>query len=332
MKTKNKSKEILKVAMVCVMAIGLFSAASVGFNQLIFARATGEATPLPPAESTTETVAFAQTPGDITNQDKSQPDVEAEIFIRPTLTIIESPDQHFHAIPASAMLMEDAAQSGSRYIWDVFGTSIDGMYVQMFFAAHASQINTWWVGTVFLESPDNPTQNYFVHPRSGEKTALPVFMFTINGITGDRIDITYMGIRENVTPVVYSDIDAIGAARWALVEAGWFDMDIYEQVTFAGISDDLLETYMQTAIRVAKAQFNISYVRDVQLADLGANGMTDGVVDIATLNFTASDNTGREAIISISTSDLAFRSVSISTQHNDFIPGFVFRDDGSGLG
>jgi hypothetical protein len=334
MKTRTKGKEILKVALISVLSIGLFGAAFAGFNQLIFARATDGTIPLPPAGATTEIVAVAQNPGDFANQDELQPDAEAEVFVRPTLTVTESPDQHYFTIPASAMPMEDAAQSGARYIWDVFDTSIDGMYVRMFFSAHPSRINTWWVGNVYIENPDNPTQSFFVHPFTNEKIAQPVFMFVINGITGERIDITYMGIRESATSVVDSDIDARRVAReatrWAFVETGWFDMDIYEQVAFAGISDDVLETSMQAAIRVAKAQFNTSDVSDVRLASLGATGMTDGVVGISTLGFIALDNTGREAIIDIIfASGLAFR---ISTQHNDFMPGFVFHDDGSGIG
>ena len=330
MKTRSKGKELLKVAMVCVLSVSMFSAAFVGFNQLIFARATNEPTPLPP---TVEAVTFTHNTANVTTSDASKPEAEAEveIFTNPALTLIESADQHFHSIPASAMSMDDAAQTGARYIRDVFGANIDGMYVQLFFAAHASQINTWWVGHVFVEDPSNPTQNYFVHTTTDEITALPVYMFVINGITGQRIDVRYMGQQGRVAPTVHGNSDR-GNARMALVETGWFDMDINEQLAFAGISDNALESYTQTVTSLAQAQFNISGVSNVQFSGLSANGVTDGVVDIAVLNFTALDNTGREAIISIPVTGAEFRSMSISTQHNDFIPGFELAEPVTGRG
>jgi len=330
MKERTRGKALMNVAAAGVLSIGLFSAAFIGFNSLIFAAATNEPTPLPPI---VEAVAFTQNTATVTSSDAPRAEAKVEIFTNPTLTIIESPDQHFHSIPASAMSMDAAAQTGARYIWDVFGASIDGMYIQMLFAAHSSQINTWWVGNVFAENPSNPTQNYFIHPTTDEKIALPVYHFVINGITGERIDVRYMGQQGRVTSMLHGSGNA-GNARMAmaLVEAGWFDMDIYEQLVLAGISDNMLESYMQTATRLAQAQFNTSGVSNVQLVGLVANGMADGVVDIGALNFIASDNAGREASISIPTTDADSRSVSIATQHNDFIPGFELHEGGNGRG
>ena len=341
MKARTKGKEIMKVAAVCILSISLFSAAFVGFNQLIFAAAISEAMPLPVIETAANLTqdpspapvsASAPASDPISVPEQSQPEEEPAVFTPPRLTIIESPYQHFHSVPASALSMEDAAQIGARYIWDVFGTDMDGIYVQLMFAAHASQINTWWVGNVFTENPDNPTQNYLVHPSDGIKTALPVYAFVINGITGERIDIRYMGQQGRVSPAAHGNINRSAvSARMALVESGWFDMDIYEQLAFAGISDSALESYIQTATRLAQAHFNVSGVSsDAHLVSLGVHGMTDGVVDIGSLNFAVLDNTGREAGITIPTTNAGSRSMSISTQHNDFVPGFSYDAPGRG--
>ena len=326
MKSRINGKEIIKAAAVCVLSIGLFSGAFIGFNRLTFAAATNEATPLPPVMSDVSIQNAAQNDAPLSEQLQT----EAKIFTAPTLTLIASPYQHTHPIPASAMSMEDAAQAGARYIWDVLGESIDGMHVQMLFSAHAGQITTWWVGTVYVEDPANPTQNYIesaVFP--GQRHAVPVYMFVVNGITGERIDISYMGRVGSRRTLIDNEAEVRDTVRGPLAEIGWFNMSIYEQLDFAGIT---FESYKAIATRLAQAKFNRSHVVDVQLLGLSATSMVDGVLQISSLNFTATDNNGREAFISVPASDSLFRYVRISTQHNDFIPGFDFNNIGHGLG
>jgi len=359
MKTKrtrgNKGKELIAVATVCVLSIGVFSGAYIALNDQIFARATSEPTLLAPppevavSENYTEpenerildqspAVAASYTDSGAEYVPENVTKNETGEFVVPALTVMASPDQESE-ISVVAMSIEDAAQTGARYIWDVFGANIDGMYVRMFYGDHASQINTWWVGNVFTENPDHPTQNYVVHPFTYEKRALPIYTFVVNAITGQRIDVSYIspqGIPENIyiSPEVksYRGDDDSMSFRWALLESGWFDMDIYEQIELLGLSDEALEAYLQTAKRLAEAQFNTTSVSNVQLDTFWANGMIDGVVDLATIVFVALDSTGREAIITISASDAVFQSINISTQHNDFVPGFEFYYLGGGVG
>ncbi|MCL2253358.1 MAG: hypothetical protein FWC09_02860, partial [Lachnospiraceae bacterium] len=209
MKRRTKEKEIMKAVSVCALSIALFGAAFIGFNQLIFAAETNEVTPLP---SATEAVVVSQK----TEQVKTEALAEAKTFMAPVLKLIESPEQYRHPIPASAMSMQEAAQIGARYIWDVFDAGIDGMYIQMLYAAHVSQSSTWWFGTVYMEDPENPTQNYLVDVRGVEKLALPIYSFTINAVTGERIDISYMDNTAELTNL-YSDSDSIINARMGLV-------------------------------------------------------------------------------------------------------------------
>jgi len=332
---RTKGKDFMKVSAICVLSIGLFCLAFVGFNQMIFASATDEPTPLPPAVAVE---AYTQ------DQEQLDVDVYTDAFTAPTFTMIEIISHTARSIPSSAIPMEDAAQMGARYIWDVFGTSIDGLYMEIWFSAHASQGNTTWTGMVYMENPLDGTPNeidgYIVY----ESSAFPTYIFSIDSITGKRIDISYMcqpdmdernSESRNQSGRTISgfdrDVDDVMASRTALLNAGWFDMSISEQIAFAGISDETLEAYLQTAMTLAQAQFNTSSVSDVQLTDLATNGLLDGVVDLAAFIFTAVDNTGREARIFIPVTDTGIGMVNIITSHNDFIPGFNY-DVTGGIG
>ena len=342
---RNRGKELVAVATVCVLSIGLFSGAFIVLNDQIFARATSEPTLLAqsPAVAVSENYTapeneslLSQLPAVVVNQADTEAEYASENeiaeFVAPSLTVTGFSEQESE-IPAVAMSMEDAAQTGARYIWDAFGLSIDGMYVRMFYGDHASQINTWWVGSVYAENPDAPIQNYVVNPFTGGRNALPIHTFVVNAITGQRIDVSYVSPQGRTEPTLYRGVEDVVADRWSsLLESGWFDMDLYEQIEFLGLSDEALDAYMQTAKRLAAAQFMSTGVSNVELYALWANGMLDGEIDLATIVFVALDNTGREAIIEISASDAVFQSLRISTQHNDFVPGFAFYDDGSGVG
>jgi len=338
MKNKTKTNEIMKVMLVCLLSIGVLCAVYLGFNHLIFASALNDTTPLPTLTITTPQISeYPETEAGLeTGTEEKQ-----EAFVAPALTLIESPHQHYHPIPASALGMEEAAQLGAHYIHDVFGTNVGGLYVEMMFASHASHTSTRWIGLVFAENPSNQTpfygrridgvegienETYTARPI---RLSVPMYMFTINGITGERLDISF-----HCQPrIAHRQVgDNIFDMRTSLLESGWFDMNLDEQIAFAGISDKALEAYTQIASNLAQAQFNLSGVADVKLSELGASGMIDNVVDLVALNFIATDSTGREALIFIPSADAGFNMINISTSHNDFIPGFIFEDDGLGLG
>jgi hypothetical protein len=196
----------------------------------------------------------------------------------------------------------------------------------MSFAIHESQINTWWYGAVYAENPESTLRDMYSDDWSGVRDAAmsPMYSFTIDGVTGERLDIHFM-----CTPRTVSAEEGLSRIdiRTPLSESGWFDMDINEQLAFAGISDEALEAYMQTATRFAEAQFNTSAVQDVRLDRLVANGMVNNAVELAALTFTAANHTGREAFIFIPSTNAALGMAFITTTHNDFIPGFTTDDD-----
>ena len=334
MKARSKGKELLKVALVCALSIGMFSAAFAQFNQMIFAAATKEPTPLPPVVATAE------------NESVPLPSVAAtaevsrETFVTPAFTLIDGTNPHIFPQPAAALSMQEAADLGAHYIWDVFGVSIEGMYVEMHFADHERQTTTWWTGLVFIEDPANPTLRYIDHPDraavgSSTRTAFNLYMFTINGITGERIDISYQGTR---FPVLYDgDVDArmdtdarinaANAMRNAMIESGWFDMTLDEQITFVGLSSEALNAYTQTAAHFAEAQFNPVSTADVQLKSLRVIFTDANTVYLEGFSFIATSASGREAHIAFPAEDSALQWINIMTQHNDFVP---FDDDGRG--
>jgi len=228
-------------------------------------------------------------------------DFVPSIDSQPVLQVFDSP----YSIPAAAMSPEDAAQIGAHYIWDVFGTNIDGILVQMSFNDPSEMLNSWWEGYVLADE-----HNY---------------SFTIDSITGERIDL----IRFQVHDIEDS------TARWELRQAaeednfnalaaiGWWDMDIDEQIAFAGVFSEVIE-HGQTALTLAMRHFNNSVVRNIRLESLHVDSLmplsATGVTNIDSFQFVVTDSNGREAYIHLYTSGTPYSCfVNIITQHNNLV-------------
>jgi hypothetical protein len=151
----------------------------------------------------------------------------------------------------------------------------------------------------------------------------------IDAVTGMRVNISYNdpnGVREVASIPAEDSL----ASRRAMAESGVWEMDIYEQMAFLGLSFEQLEAYTQTAAELAQRHFNNSTVEDVQFSHVSIGSDFHGDANalvLVGLAFTATDNTGREAYVHIPAGTPFFNAVSISTQHNDFVPG---RDGGIG--
>ena len=353
---KAKGKEIMKVVAVVILSIGLLSALFVGINRIAFATATNGEETLPQITTPVTIpqraeVENAETMPDISPQStETQTEEAVAIFQSPTLTLLESPSQHYHTIPTYALSMEDAAEIGARYIWDVLSADIDGMYVQMTFTAHPSQPRTKWFGIVSASgdttSPPDSLLSLFMLER--------LYLFTIDGITGERIDISNTNnVHRPTTPENFEAAmayrravsESFTASRNALMEIGWFRLTLEEQIEFLGVSSETLNSYEQRAREFAERHFNLSSVVDVRLDDSYLRSpivaFTSEIDEsgsgadfrLASLRFIATDDTGREAVVVIpaDTADWMRRDVEISTQHNDFIPGFNY-DRPGGVG
>jgi len=320
MKTRTKGKELLKVAAMCVLSIGLFSAAFIGFNQFIFAAATNEPTPLP---THSEISAPAQNSEHLLPEEGIGRVQDGLIFTAPALTLIY---QHIHSAPESALPMEEAAQIGARYIWDVFGTSIDGMYVHMSYTAHAAYSRTYWQGTVRAERFD--IENIMGDDREARVSWNDsiLYDFRIDAITGMRVEVS-TGFRNTVSQdeLLNRSMDE----RNAIIEARWWELNLDEQLTFLGISNADIAAYIETAQLLADAHFatvGLSGELGNLRLQLGENGL-----ELAAINYVLTHG-NREAVISVPTSVAHVIRYDIRTTHNDFIPGFEFHSDGIGRG
>jgi len=320
---KIRGKDILKMVALSAFAIGVFSAALIGANHLAFAAATSGTQIIP---STAEEMSIPQ-------------NLPPEGFQVPTLNIVSSSENNVHVnntVTASAMSMEEAAELGAQYIWDVFGESIDGMYVEMMFANWSSQSRTYWLGVVF---PSDPTSMETTDIRSRTHRAHnELYRFLIDAVTGLRVDISpgfgYVpqpSYQERQVPSTQRISDEVIA--WQIA---WEGMTTVERMAYLGLSQADIESYLQAAREFARSHFNNSELAyETERFDIFSN-ITDRFsipTDFGGITFMISDNTGREAIITIDTGTRSLRpGVGIRTQDNDFIPGFIFVDDGLGIG
>ncbi|MCL1877787.1 MAG: hypothetical protein FWF80_02925 [Defluviitaleaceae bacterium] len=307
-------KNILKIMVavgISVLSVGVFSAAYLGFNRITLDAATNTtAVPIQTATAAPNNILPLDTAPPYTSSgpDASPPEV-------PALTVIDVTDESFHTIAPAAMSPDEAAQIGASYIWQVFGTNIDGAEVEMWFADHAGMMHTWWAGRVVVDDL--------------------LYNFTINAITGERIDIMRSN---NWRTVQREELPAEQTDWWEVArvieETGWFEKSIDEQIAFADAADQARE-FKEIATTFAQRHFNTTALADVRIDQMSVDRIsgvfTAGNVAISGFTIIATDEAGREANITIS-ADPNSPFTAIHTQQNDFIPGWEFTDDGTGIG
>jgi len=317
---KTRYKEIAKMAAVSAFAIGIFSAALIGANNLAFAAATNGTQAIPSATEIADTPLVAA-PAD---------------FQAPNLNVISSSSNNVHAnntISAAAMSMENAAQIGAQYIWDVFGESIDGMYVEMMFANWPSHSRTYWLGGVSLTAPTSAED---IESRIARNNDI-LYRFAIDAVTGLRVDISpgfghlpQPSNEERQALPARSISDEVMA--WHIA---WDEKTTTERITYLGLSHADIEPYLQAAREFARSHFNNSALAYETESFEVFHDMVDRFsidsVGFGGIVFSLSDDTGREAEIWINAGTRCLRPGSgIRTQDNDFIPGFIYDRPGIG--
>ena len=333
---KTRGKDILKVAVVSALAIGMFSAAFMGANSLALAAATSGTEIIPPIA---EPVSVTQ-------------NLPPEGFVQPNLTVIASPALNGHAnniVSAHAMPMEEAAGLGAQYIWDVFGESIDGMYVEMLFANWPSNSRTYWIGTVRrnrpVEVPDIETSvdaqgrtyiaNETVHIEARIYNVNNVlYRFMIDAVTGLRVSISpwsgtvAMSCPKELEAAMYLRTSP-ERIEW---QKRWQDMDAHARMVYLGLTSEDIEAYAQTARGFTERHFNNSTVVDfsdgVPHVGIVIDNNGNAAFEFTSVTFTATDDTGREAIVTIEAGTHSLSASGIVTEHNDFIPGFSYNRPG----
>jgi len=152
--------------------------------------------------------------------------------------------------------MEEAAQIGAQYIWDVFGESIDGMYVEIMFAAWPSQSRTYWMGVVFPSNPDSMETTDLqsrLHRAHNE-----LYRFAIDAVTGLRVDIS-PGFGFIPQPS-YEERQALSEWRMSGERLAWHiaweEMSTAEHMSYLGLSQQDIQPYLQAAREFARRHFN----------------------------------------------------------------------------
>jgi hypothetical protein len=256
----------------------------------------------------------------------------AEVFTPPTVTILESPNQRHYAIPTGAMTIDEAVQVGALYIWDMFGVNIDGMYVEMFYSAHPGSLRTYWQGRIA------PTREALIIDRDNLNLFEPMFSFVIDGVTGMRIDISYLG--RNLRNLLSED-EFRAFINWPTTPEASEMRAAWESTIFDILTPEDIAFYTQKAKEFTQRHFNNSTVVDVQLGNewsigprstsrIDENG--DIILVLEAFIFTVTDDMGRIATVTIPAKSAFSPTSSVETQHNDSDPDFHFDDGGRGIG
>ena len=321
---KAKIKEIVIGLGISAMIIGVFSA---GLSAIDLGAAAAQS-----IVAGENNQAIAETHSEAQKNAEMAEETEQKAkFVPPSITVTQSQWQTA-AIASYALPMEEVAQIGAEYIWDIFDVSIDGMYVEMLFVDWPSSSRTYWSGTVVRCAEALDIRNEF----GGGSEIL--YMFLIDAETGMRVDI-WGGQRSRVSrEISEEEIEELLALRTAPIMMEFFEQDFYGRIAMLEITDETIESYTKTAATLAERHFNNTTVTDVTIGNDEWSGVSamvernengEKVLVLQTLTFIATDDMGRTAYISISATDIQ-HGISISTQHNDIIPDFCFGDEGRG--
>jgi len=303
-------KEFIKVAAATALCIGVFCAGFLGVNNLALAAALDVTENIRPVTTSVAVPA----PPTVVSEDAGQSD-----FQPPELTVIQSivlANNETEIIPCTnALSVEDAAQNGARYVWDIFGECMDGAVVFMSYAAWPSYNRNYWIG-VFAESEEALfDQREF-------------FRFTIDAVTGERIDI----FGPNRTQM-FADPEMADEVMAAVMELrrdpnrntdGFNAFNAFFQLRQGETAVDF-EEHAQAATEFATIHFANTEVVSVQVKGVATSAWgfdEDGnLISIARhIILSATDCTGRIADIAIDEETKTL--IRLTTMHNDIIPGF----------
>ena len=286
-------KEFIKVIAVTALCIGVFCAGFIGINHFALASAMDGTDSIQPM---TTSVAVPLSAAQVTEN------ALWGGFQTPDLTV--SVLYNGNTPSANALSPEDAAQIGARYVWDMFGECMDGKYVGLWYADWTSQIRRYWVGQ-FAESEEAFYNSQLL------------FMFFIDAVTGERIDINVLYSIERC-----DEHDAMFARARE-------DGSLLELRTSIGNDEvpEQLNEYIEAATEIASRHFINTEVVNVEFLAINASNFgfdeNGNIIGIARqLSFRVTDNTGRTAYMSIYQETKTLRH--LHTQHNDIIPGFAY--------
>jgi len=278
--------------------------------------------------SSAENVRNADNPA----QDNAQP---SEVLHTHNAIIINTSHEGVEVDP-TALSIEEAAQVGAQYILDIFGESIDGMYLELEFADWGHVTRTLWHGAVSVNNRNilenrarnNELNDIFVARLEAGEEAEDImadmadmfrsysytqarFYFFIDAITGERIDIW-----QSIHVHPHHMDESIALHEYIAQEWG----DDWEAAFAVDITQQEKDALSQIATEYAQRHFNNSTVISTDFENAFASFIYagGGFNRDPSATFLATNNVGREARITI---HLGSNTVtSINTMSNDFIP------------
>ena len=252
--------------------------------------------------------------------------VEAETakdtFVSPNITVSEALWQ-YDRVPAGAMPMEEAAQIGARYLWDVFGVDIDGMHVLMLYADCWMRPSAGrWTGIVYRTEEESIANVWLLGDGIAIMTPVDAdvdaadrrFNFTIDSTTGERMEVASHSNAPSA-PILHDTQPLWESVRGLEIQA----MSDSQLADFVGLTPEQIDAYTQKATAFAEAHFESTTLKSVELGrivgtpngtmrlqgiqpllDTDENGNIFGT--LSGIEFTATDYDGRQVVISISVS------------------------------
>ena len=258
---KSKGKKIMKVVTMSVLSFGLLGVSLYGITTA-FASAAPESTPT--------TVAYALA----ANESIQSLSATSEEFVAQDLRVYDKTEAGT-VVSTNAISLDEAAQIGAEYIWEMFGESIDGMAVEM-------QYNN-------LMQHGGSTNALFGTVSNGSEI---VFNFMVDAFTGERMMVSRPASNATDTDV---------SEAWAMMQRAAGSGQCAFPVE---LSQSELDSYLDVARGFAEKHFNNSNVADVSFTvalassfDRDANGNI--IVTSRRLHFDATDDAGRTVMVSI---------------------------------
>ncbi len=338
---KNRTKELFKIAGAAALTLMLASGAFIGINSVAFALAT-QPEEMPVTGDVKSAYQVVQ--------------IEPEDYTEPALTVImrenldENGKPYPHNIPGpSAMPYEEAAQIGARYIYEMFGESIDGKVVEMGYAAWPYSSRAYWHGTVADSLEDLKL------PGSGELKFEAEEGFTLAAAEGHIHETLYSFYIDAVTGEWVSIYPTLNIAEpTELGEGKSYTLSPEELEAMQYKAPEDADVYAQVAREFAQRHFRHSTVVSVEFVMISLNqGSRSETIEQAkayreayqedkdkpftftlyekgrSIAFSVTDDTGRTAYVDIYMDTK--QVTSLDTTGSDFIPGYTYESiDGVG--
>ncbi len=331
---KNKINEVARVAVVSALSIGLFSAAFVGSNNLVFAAATSKTKTLAPpavtAVNITDEDAFPESYqiAGISSDSRENARRETRRTENEERDSAESSERQSRQVAGMAVLFDDrnieriqgmlrerenadalsvdkAAELGAQYINDVFEEDITGRTVRLNLSysgrssAEGEIVQYTWSGRV-TESEQALNDGQYIYD------------FELDAVSGERISVEIQ--QKRMTREEEEAFENAGIDEYmprAYYDAGENNLpektitrEEMERLPEA-MPDINLEPYEQLAQEFAQRHFHNTKVADVTFDDIRVNitgrnvATNDYKYNYTTLSFIASDETGREAEVTL---------------------------------